>query len=129
MYNFKKREKHPLKSVTTLLKVTILDGCFSIFKNFNNGIKSRKASQICMRAYNDQLLFSFFNVSVWKYRPLNRKISDIISSLWICNIANKTKTWTYFSPVLFSYLNQSFHFQCKSNDWFLYEIQCWAEMG
>ena len=47
--------------------------------------------------------FSHFsiNVSVWRYRPLNWKTSDIISSLWICNIANKTKTWTYFSPVLF----------------------------
>ena len=55
-----------------------------------------------MRAYNDQLLFSFFNKCFClKVQASNWKTSDIISSLWICNIANKTKTWTYFSPVLF----------------------------
>ena len=28
-----------------------------------------------------------------------------------------------------SYRNQSFDLQCKSNDWFLYRTQHWAEMG
>ena len=28
-----------------------------------------------------------------------------------------------------SYGNQSFDLNCKSNDWFLYEMQHWAEMG
>ena len=27
------------------------------------------------------------------------------------------------------YRNQSFDLHCKSNDWFLYEIEHWAEMG
>ena len=48
---FKKREKHPWMSVTfskmagqpaTLLKVTLLHGCFSRFLNCTNGTKSRK---------------------------------------------------------------------------------------
>ena len=45
---FKKREKHPWRSVTfsivMLLKVTLLHGCFSPFLNFTNGTKPRKAS-------------------------------------------------------------------------------------
>ena len=46
---FKKREKHPWRSVTfskfagqkplTLLKVTLLNGCFSRFLNCSNGTK------------------------------------------------------------------------------------------
>ena len=48
---FKEREKHPWRSVTfskvcnvkleTLLKVTLLHGCFPRFPNCTNGIKSR----------------------------------------------------------------------------------------
>ena len=44
---FKKREKHPWRSVTfstTLLRVTLLHGCFSRFLNCKNGTKSRKTS-------------------------------------------------------------------------------------
>ena len=49
---FKKREKHPWKSITfsqpaTLLKVTLLHGCFSHFLNCTNGTKSRNASHLC----------------------------------------------------------------------------------
>ena len=51
---FKKREKHPWRSVTfscrltpaTLLKVTHLHGCFSRFLNCTNGSRSRKAPQL-----------------------------------------------------------------------------------
>ena len=53
---FKKREKHPCRSVAfskvvgkkpaTLLKVTLLHGCFSHFLNCTNGAKSRNASHI-----------------------------------------------------------------------------------
>ena len=47
---FEKREKHPWKIVTfnkwvILLKVTLLDGCFSRFLNCRNGTKTRKALQ------------------------------------------------------------------------------------
>ena len=48
---FKKREKHPaglfkyVKSAT-LLKLTLLHGCFSRFLNCTNSIKSRKAPHI-----------------------------------------------------------------------------------
>ena len=49
----KKHEKNPLRSATfskvkpaTLLKVTLLHGCFSRFLNRVNGTKSQKASQI-----------------------------------------------------------------------------------
>ena len=50
---FKKREKHPWRSVTfrlqpaTLLKVTLLRGFSSRFLNCTNGTKSRKAPNIC----------------------------------------------------------------------------------
>ena len=47
---FKKREKHPWRSVTfkpaTLLKLALLHGCFSCFLNCTNATKSRKASHI-----------------------------------------------------------------------------------
>ena len=53
---FKRREKHPWRSVTfrkvatfksaTLLKVILLHGCFSCFLNRTNGTKSRNASQM-----------------------------------------------------------------------------------
>ena len=42
---FKKREKHPWRSVD-LLKLTLLHGCFSRFLSRTNGTKSRKASHI-----------------------------------------------------------------------------------
>ena len=52
---FKKREKHPWRSVTfskvagsaTLLTVTLLHGCFSRFLNCTNATKSRKAPHLC----------------------------------------------------------------------------------
>ena len=46
---FKKREKHPWRSVTfpeTLLKLTLLHECFSRFLNCTNGTKTRKASHM-----------------------------------------------------------------------------------
>ena len=54
---FKKREKHPSRSVSfrkvarrlksaTLLKLTLLRRCFSRFLNCTNGSKSRKASHM-----------------------------------------------------------------------------------
>ena len=42
---FKKREKHPWRSVT-LLKVTLLHGCFSRFLHCTNGTKSRNESHM-----------------------------------------------------------------------------------
>ena len=42
---FNKREKHQCKPAT-LLKVTLLHGCFSRFLNCTSGIKSRRASDI-----------------------------------------------------------------------------------
>ena len=49
---FKNREKHPWRSVNfrlqpaTLLKLTLLHGCFSRFSNCTNSTKSRNASHI-----------------------------------------------------------------------------------
>ena len=47
---FKKREKHPWRSVTfkpaTLLKLALLHGCFSCFLNCTNATKLHKASHI-----------------------------------------------------------------------------------
>ena len=50
---FEKREKHPWKVLllikwvkpAILLKVTLLNGCFSRFLNCRNGTKTRKALQ------------------------------------------------------------------------------------
>ena len=54
---FKKREKHPWRSVTFRLKVTLIHGCFSRFLNCTNGTKSRIASH-----------FSFtFNTCIVKF--------------------------------------------------------------
>ena len=44
---FKTHEKHSWRIVTlTLLKVTLLHGCFSRFSNCTNGTRSRKAPHI-----------------------------------------------------------------------------------
>ena len=53
---FKKRDKHTWRNVTfnkvadwesaTLLKVTLLPGCFSPFLNYTNGTKSRNVSHM-----------------------------------------------------------------------------------
>ena len=53
---FKKREKHPWRNVNyskvaglkpaTLLKLTLLHGCFSRFLNCTNGTKSRNAPHL-----------------------------------------------------------------------------------
>ena len=44
LYNLKKSEKHPWRSVT--LKVTFILGFFSRFLNYTNGIKSHNASHM-----------------------------------------------------------------------------------
>ena len=53
LVQFKKREKHPWRSVhfkpAILLKLTLLHGCYSLFKNCTNGTKSRSAPQISQR--------------------------------------------------------------------------------
>ena len=65
---FKKREKHPWRSVTfskvaglglrlkpaTLLNVTLLHGCFSRFLNCMRGTKSRKAPHVVHEISIDQ---------------------------------------------------------------------------
>ena len=66
---FKKHEKHPLRSVTfskvagkpaTLLKVTLLHGCFSCFLNCTNGTKSHKAFHIKKSSiFTDQPILKF----------------------------------------------------------------------
>ena len=49
---FKKREKHPWRSKpATLLKLTLLRGCFSNFLNFTNGTKSCNASHMRDRLF------------------------------------------------------------------------------
>ena len=47
---FTKREKDPWRSVT-LLKVTLLHGCFSRFLNCRIGTKSRNASHVFVTAW------------------------------------------------------------------------------
>ena len=53
---FKKREKHSWRSVTSSkvvgLKVTLLHGCFLHFLNFANGTKSRKDSLRLLSCYD-----------------------------------------------------------------------------
>ena len=46
LLQFKKREKHPWRSVTLKLKVALLHGCFSCFLNCTNGTKSHNAPHI-----------------------------------------------------------------------------------
>ena len=51
LVQFKKREKHPWRSVNLsrvagLLKLTLLHGCFLRFLNCTNGTKSRNASHL-----------------------------------------------------------------------------------
>ena len=50
---FKKREKHPWRSLTFRLKLTLLHGCCSRFLNCINGTKPRKASHLI----NDEHIF------------------------------------------------------------------------
>ena len=43
---FKRTKKHTWWKIATLLKVTLLHGCYSCFLNCSNGAKLHKASQI-----------------------------------------------------------------------------------
>ena len=59
---FKKREKNPWRSVNfrkpaTLLKLTLLRGCFSRFLNCTTGTKSRNASHISNQGFDIFKLF------------------------------------------------------------------------
>ena len=66
-----KREKHPWMNVNfssrlklaTLLKVTLLHGCFSRYLNCTNGTKSRKASHIFKM---HSILCSHHNITSFK---------------------------------------------------------------
>ena len=65
LHNFKKREKHSWCSCrlkpATLLKVTLLHGCFSRFLNCADFTKLHKTSQIIVSASKPSLSnFSFF---------------------------------------------------------------------
>ena len=62
----KKREKHPWRSANfskvagfkpaNLLKLTLLQGCFSCFSNCTNGTKSRNAPHMLFRVLGTHLL-------------------------------------------------------------------------
>ena len=60
---FKKREKHPWRSVTfskvagSLLKVTLLHGCFSHFLNCTIGTESCKTSHVVELFFQSELNF------------------------------------------------------------------------
>ena len=73
---FKKRKRHPWRSVATLLKVAFLHVCFSRFLNCGNGINSRKASYICQTLLQilSQLKW-FFSYFLVKSRETKLKIA------------------------------------------------------
>ena len=76
-YQFKKREKHPWGNVTfscrlkstILLKVTLLQGCFSRLLNCTNGSKSCNASHIQSNNKNTSALCEFLQ-SLKKYTSI-----------------------------------------------------------
>ena len=43
-------------------------------------------------------------------------------------LSNGNLAYPILAQRCISYGNQSFDLNCKSNDWFLYEMQHWAEM-
>ena len=72
---FKKREKHPWRSLTFRLKLTLLHGCCSRFLNCINGTKSGKASHLINDEHNCLILtvlpfsevFSKYYLIKWSY--------------------------------------------------------------
>ena len=83
---FKKREKHPWRSVTkiTLLKLTLLHGCFSRFLNSVNGTKWRNAPYLGRLKTDwhgfDHLKFISFLTGLILFEGMN------ISVFWSINI-------------------------------------------
>ena len=64
---FKKRKKHPWLSPATLLKVTLLHGCFLHFLNCKNDTKLLKASYI-LKFSNS---YFTINTKIWSQSPIN----------------------------------------------------------
>ena len=57
LHNFKKREKHPLRSIT--FSKTLLHGCFSCFLNCTNGTKSHKMCRLAAALKRDSAIDFF----------------------------------------------------------------------
>ena len=116
---FKKRGKHPLRSVTfnkvvgfkpaNLLKVTLLHGSFSRFLNFTNVTKSHNASHI----FVDMFLFlRYLNIQfrqgLMLLRGLCRTHSNIENGAF-CKNSWKLKAVNYFCKKL--------HLRCLTGNW------------
>ena len=132
----------------TSLKVTLLHECFSRFLNCKNGTYSRNASHLQYEKYHLQSLFKYFKIvtaikqeSVHMFskttyfvfkndkqgplvllRPSNSHIKlspgvilvDLTQISLVLHFIQKPVTWLA---------------EQEKNNWFLYEMQHWAEMG
>ena len=69
--------------LATLLKVTILHGCFSRFLNLTNGIKSRKASHIQTSLPTGRInqLIDFYNTRTLVVDGLTRFLKMLVKML------------------------------------------------
>ena len=56
------------------------------------------------------------------------KMKLVKESRWL-RISFKNISFTHSAHCFISYRNQPFVLLCKSNNWFLYEMQHWDEMG
>ena len=88
---FKKRKKHPWRSVTfnqpaTSLKVTLLHGCFSRFLNCANDTKSHNASlwgsQMIVKFVSVCFRSVFHNFSVFNVWKANTVVFNIYTTIW-----------------------------------------------
>ena len=102
---FKKREKHPWRGVSfskvagfkpaTLLKLTLLHGCFSRLLNCTNGTKSRNAPHI-PREFMKILMRSFRQIpSLAQLHTLHLRNTQV---------SNLLRTILRFREYLFDYL-------------------------
>ena len=90
---FKKREKHPWRSVnfSKVILVTLLHGCFSRFLNCANDTKSRNAShmRIRMNSRHSNVAEIFITAHLGPRQHLRWSFSGISSQLNAVNLISK----------------------------------------
>ena len=76
------------------------------------------------------LLLFYYSLGYFKVNLFSHNGTALFngSLSFLCYMFN-AKVNRYFAHCFISYRNQSFNVQYKSNEWFLYEMHFWDEMG
>ena len=111
------------------------DICRLKVNNKNTRTRCEICSKVTLKTPIGVILVSL--LLTWTYFTLSSSVSVVnfehVNAGWLGNdvTAFKIETKLFPDSVKFcvSHKNRSFNFQYKPDDWFLYELQYWVEMG